>query len=233
MTEVRRHNPVLRARLAACLSGDRPAALPELLDGLSNMDFRTAGYLLSEELLPGLESSGLFWTLFCEVVPRSPKAYLGTFLKAAAAIYLKGRLDLTDNRLCLFSRQATPIDSRKILETFLPIVRTDSEVRLLLRLFCSDNAADRAAFLFKAGTTLCYYRLFQVLKTMDNSPDVLRRYCILLMRKGDRRSFNLAGILCRYFDIANLPGTFSLRLQPYQQSRLDESFDSFCKILNQ
>lgn len=233
MTEVRRHNPVLRSRISACLSQGAPEALADLLAGLSNMDFRTAGYLLSDELLPEMKDSPAFWKFFCAVVPRSPKAFLGTFLKGASGMYERGCLDLTDDGLEQFSLRATPIDCRKILETLLPVVKTGNEVERLLRLFCDEEAGSRASFLLKAGTTVCYYQLFRVLKTLDGDPDTLRRYCILLMRKGDRRSFNLAGMLCRYFDIAALPGTFSLRLQPYQQSRLDESYDSFCKILNQ
>lgn len=233
MTDVKRHNPVLRARMAACFGQDSPQELLALLSGLSNTDFRTSGYLLADDLLPSVPDSSVFWHFFCGVVPASPRAYLGTFLKGAVRLYGKGCLELSDARLDDFALRATPIDCRKVLEALLPVVRTDGEAVRLLRLFSEDKPEAHAAFLLKAGTPVCYYRLFHVLKMFDTEPEALRRYCILLMRRGDRLSFRLAGIVCRYFDIHDLPGTFSLRLPPYQQSRLDESFESFCKILNQ
>lgn len=233
MTDVRRHNPVLRARLSACLGQNSPEELLALLAGLSNTDFRTSGYLLAEELLPAVPGSAVFWTFFCGVVPADSRAYLGTFLKAAVRMYAAGRLELSEACLADFARRATPIDRRKVLEALLPVVRTDGEVFTLLALFCEDKPEAKAAFLLKAGTLVCYYRLFQVLKMLDAGSDTLRRYVLLLMRRGDRLSFNMAGAVCRYFDIHDQPGTFSLRLPPYQLSRLDDSFDSFSKILTQ
>ena len=45
------------------------------------------------------------------------------------------------------------------------------------------------------------------------------------------RSFNLACIVHHYFGLNDLPGTFSLRLENYELSRLDGNYEQFCKIL--
>ena len=85
--------------------------------------------------------------------------------------------------------------------------------------------------LLKASTTASYFLLFKQLKEMDAEPAYLRRIAVELIRKGDKCSFNFAAILQRYFDLGNLPGTFSLQMPPYELSRLDQSFDHFLKIL--
>ncbi len=237
MLNVRTHNPALRSRLAAfTVQGDAEGLLA-CLKGLSNMEFRTAGFLLAEELLPalaerGAEASPTFWNFFSVLVPAHPKAYLGTFLKAAAALHTKGSLCLDDARLETFAAgPATPVDRRKMLETLLPLVQTVEDVDRLLSLFAEDDVKTRAAWLIKAGTSAGYYRLFHLLKTIDEDRPFLCHCCVLLVRKGDRLSCNMASILHGYFGLDELPATFSFQLRPYQLGRLDDSFESFMKTL--
>ena len=54
----------------------------------------------------------------------------------------------------------------------------------------------------------------------------------MLMKKGDSRSFNLACILKQYFGLADISGQFSLRIQDYELSRLDQGYDYFVKMMN-
>jgi len=61
----------------------------------------------------------------------------------------------------------------------------------------------------------------------------LKKYYVLLVQKGDHRSFNMACIVRSYFDLTDLPGRFSLHLPPYKLNRLDLTPESFAKILNQ
>ncbi len=65
---------------------------------------------------------------------------------------------------------------------------------------------------------------------MDHQIQALREYSIILMRKGDHLSFNLAGIIQSYFGLNALPGTFSLRLETYELNRL-ETYEGFQKII--
>ena len=41
----------------------------------------------------------------------------------------------------------------------------------------------------------------------------------------------MAYIIQDYFGLERLPATFSLHLQPYQYSRLEQSYDEFCQLL--
>lgn len=224
---------MLKSRLRLALNADEGPALLALLSSLSNAERRTAGFLLGEELLPACSEDD-FWTLFRHVVPTSPKAHLGTFLKAAARRYQAGTLHFSNEALRAYAEtSASEVDKRKILETFLPLLDKAAEAAALLRLFAPESAATLRALLLKAGTPVCYFFLFRQLQANDEPPAVLRQCCLLLMKKGDRLSFNLASILQQYFGLKGLPGTFSLRLHPYELHRLDGSFETFRKVLLQ
>lgn len=229
MSNLRRHNPALQERLGSLLAAGDFAGLLSCLDGLNATDRRTAGYLLGEVLLPTLDAAA-YWDVFAVVVPHDPKAYLGTFLKAGCRLYEGGRLKFGHRAFLRFAAtDATVVDRRKTLEAFLPLLRTPEEAIALLDMFGVEPAT-RLPYLFRAGSRPCYFLLFQQLKALD---DVLftRKYCLLLMQRGDRLSFNLASLLKHYFALENIPGTFSLRLEPYEQGRLDTSYEAFDKVL--
>ncbi|MBR1732553.1 MAG: hypothetical protein IJ729_02275 [Alloprevotella sp.] len=227
---LKRHNPQLERRLQYFTAAGDAEGLLACLRSLSNTDFRTAGYLLAETLLPALAGAD-FWKFFLNLVPADPKAYLGTFLKAAVSLYRCGDLSLDAPQLETFAAKASTIDGRKILETLLPVVAAPHEVNRLLALYCEDRPQARIAFLLRTATAPCYYELFRNFRQLDHLPELLRRYCLQLMSRGDKLSFNLASITQAYFGLPGLPGTFSLRLEHYQLSRLDENFESFRKIL--
>jgi len=222
MTTLHRHNALLSQKLQAYIDQRNPQGLLNALNSLTATEFRTAGYLLSAELLPQL-SDETFWTFFLAIVPADSKAYLGTFLKAAVSLY---------NSQKSFAKIATAIDGHKTLDALLPVLRKPEEVERLLRVFSSYDAGTGAPYLHRAGTSQAYYVLFKLLKTADSQPSLLRRNAIALMKKGDKLSFNLASILCQYFDLRDIPGSFSLRLHPYELGRLDQGFEVFEKTLN-
>ena len=227
---LKRHNPLLESRLAAALQGG-PEALAALLQELRNADFRTAGYLLGEKLLPALDSAA-FWALFVAIVPQHPKAYLGTFLKASATLYRAGRLNLGDARFASFAAAASPVDCRKTLEALLPVARTADDCALLMRLF--GHGAGRlqnAQMLVAAGTPMAYYELLQELRRGDGSADDERAVCLALLRRGDSRSFRMARLVQAYFGLEELPATFSFHVENYQLSRLEGDYEQFLKML--
>lgn len=240
MINVKRHNPILKNRLAVFLQTGDAKGLADCLSHLSHQEFRTAGFLLSEELLllyfghsRTKKEDQDFWHFFTTVVPLFPKAYLGTFLKALAVLYEDEAVRLDDSRFLKYAREhAGLIDCRKILEMTLPRLKKPSEVEFLLSLFSNTLPSEFCtSFLLKSGTLPCYYVLFKLLKMQDATSELLRKYCVLLMRKGDHLSFNMACILRSYFDLSDLPGTFSLQLRPYQLGKLDESYEGFSAII--
>ena len=219
MTNVHRHNSRLSARLQPLVAEADSSALSCLLNQLSHSEFRTASYMLAEELLPAITNPSAFMTLFFDIVPQKPKAYLGTFLKAAAKLHAKALLNLKDERLHQFSAGCSDIDCRKILDSLLDEFAKDTEFRL--------NALQRAE------TDLCYFLLFQNLRQEEENKDLIRHHYIVLLKKDNKRAYNMASIMRNYFDLHDLPGQFSLKLQNYELSRLEVSYETFTKTLNQ
>lgn len=230
MTITHRHSQFLKQKLQVFLQTRNAVGLASALTMLSVADFRVAGTLLADDLLLQL-SSDEYWTFFLTVVPTNSKAYLGTFLKAARKLYAKQQLKLQEAPLKEFAEVATVIDKRKLLEALLPIVCRVDEAMLLIRIFSSWQIESAGSYLLNAHTPVTYYLLFQLLKMADSRPDILRHYVILLIRKGGNLSFNLASIICHYFDLQDVPGRFSLSLQPYELGRLDQGFQSFEAML--
>jgi len=230
VSPLRRYNPQLLAKLSAAAVADTAEPLAQLLVQLSVAEFRTAGFLLAESVLPALGSEK-FWKYFVALVPMNSKAYLGTFLKAAVRNYRVGLLPLSASALREFSKTATAIDKRKVLDALLPEVKKMNEVQLLLQTFQAETLAAAAPYLLKAHTPVCYCMLFRLLRTAETDPETLRRYALQLISYGDKISFNLASIIEQYFDLKGLPATFSLNLRPYELSRLDAAPETFIKIL--
>jgi hypothetical protein len=200
--------------------------LQDILANLKSMDFKTAGFLLAEEVLPTLEEQ-TFWKCFLAIVPTNAKAYLGTFLKAAIALHKQGRLTLTSEALEAYAQTGiTPIDCRKVLEALLPLARAHEEIAFLLHCFTSD-VQQRIALLLRINTLPAAYTLFREMKTQEEDLALLRSTCLALMKRGDARAFRLTSLCVSYFGLEDIPGTFSLTLQPYELSRLDQSYETF------
>lgn len=233
MINVHRHNPALHGRLSKLVEAGNVEGLKSALSHLTNNEFRTAGYMLGEEILKEVVSADAFLDFFFGIVPTNSKAYLGTFMKAAQHIYQQYGLELNDARWDQYAETATPIDRKKIVEALLPEMQNVEHAQRLLRLFTDDTVEAQMPFLLNAGTTVCYFILFKSLKKVEDNHAYITQQYIALVRREQKRSYNMASILRHYFGLDNLPGTFSLQLQPYQLSRLDESFETFSKILNQ
>ena len=225
------HNPVLEQRLRTFIVRRDAKGMLECLRGLSNADFRTSGYLLREHLLTELKGEE-FWDFFLTIVPADSRAYLGTFLKAAVILYEYDNITLDTSRLEDFAAKATEVDKRKFLQTFLPHIQRVGDAERILRLFTDGEPHSAIPYLVAVPTNVAGYLLFQTLRRIDHRPETLRNVCIALMKRGDTKAFALASILKAYFGLPELPGTFSLRLEPFQLSRLETSYDAFCKILH-
>lgn len=231
MAVLKRHNPAVEGRLKSLISAGDIVALRTYVMGLNNTEFRTAGYLLSDVILPTLDGA-TYWKVFSILVPTNSKAFLGTFLKAAVYQFKAGTLTLSRETLSNFAAVATNIDKRKTLEALLPVMWQAEEVHLLLDLFCGGNLKSCLAFLVNQDTVACYFELFRQMKQLEGQTEDLQHYTMLMMRKGTKRAFNMAAIVKAYFGLDTLPGTFSLHLEAYQLSRLDSSYEAFCHLLN-
>lgn len=215
----------LRIHLSAAVHGGSPETLLQTLKALRTADFRQSGNVLAD---PAFWQGIDFWTFATALVQADSRAYLGTMLKAAVRV---GQGTATD----AFAEACTTIiDRRKALDALLPLAETPEEVTDLLTRFRATSAdpdLQPEPLLLRCVTPAASFVLFQHLRAIEDSPDLLRRYGVALIRRGDRLAFNLASILQAYFDLAPLPGTFSLHLEPFEFSRLDTSYDTFHKII--
>ena len=212
------------------LSRDLPTLL-RTLQSLSHSEFREASRQLAETILPAHHEC--FWEVFSYIVPTNSRAYLGTFLKAATTIAKRqGEEFLLHPLLAQYAvKQANQIDRQKCLDALLPIATRTQSAEHLLQHLSSDNLDATAISLYRAGTPLAYYHLFKYLKTIEDDIPTLRRYALAMIKRGDSLSFNMARVIQDYFALDNLPATFSMRLQPYQLARLDQSFEGFLSIV--
>lgn len=144
-----------------------------------------------------------FWELLLEAVPQNSRAYLGSVLKRGAALLKAGTLILPDARLGRFCAQGSPIDRNKVVD-----------------------------FLLSHPSTATYYEFFGLMKYCTDDRPALYAYCQRLQREGTDMAADMASLLSLYFDL-QLPAAFARRFEPYQLSRLDTSYTSFCKILKQ
>lgn len=230
---------VLKDQLAVFIRAGKAEALRDYLLALRNADFRLAGAVLTEKTLWEVarteQADTDFWTFAAVLVTANSRAFLGTMLKAAVT------LGLTTPSAAFAQACTTDIDCRKVLEALLPLATSPEDINaLMLQFRTEENRGNKPGnpvtltetLLFKIGTPPAYFVLFNLLKQHEDDAAYLRRFGVELIRKGDKRSFNLACIIKEYFALAELPGTFSLSLKPYELSRLDTSYTTFLTILN-
>lgn len=229
MTQTKKYNPTLKARLTALCSAGKAAELRQLYAELTVLDRRTADYQLGEEVLAQLDGP-VFSRLFLDVVPCNAKAFLGTFLKAGVRLYRKQTPFSVAELAEAFSAGASAIDRQKYLSAFLPVIKEPDEVNRTLSAFQMNDPHTCAPLLLKAATPVCYYHLFCLLQRADHAD--IRPFALQLIKQNTPEALRLAGIIGQYFGLGDLPGTFSLHLPDYELSRLDKGYDKFLQIFN-
>lgn len=234
MTNQHHYNPVISNKLNGYVRAKNWTEILNYLSNLSHSQFRTACNILSEEVLTALDTS-TYWECFGAVVKTNTKAFLQTFLKAGVNNYCKNRLTICDAHLEAFGKWVcegkTIVDERKVLQAFLPILKTTEEIEFLFKTFQIEDVQKKISYLIQSDSAISYYVLFQCFRKMDHEPMLLSEYCNQLIEKGTNRSFNLVSIMKCYFDLPCVRGQFSLQLNAYELSRLDSSFEDFEKIL--
>lgn len=234
MATDRHYNITIHTQLARFAGRGMWTEMTEYLGRLSNADYRTAGYIVGERILPGLEVQA-FWELFACLSLFDAKAFLVTVCKSAAhrivaeEITLQG--DALERLFTEWNKGGHDIDKQKFIRTILPsLAQPDDVVSLFERLAITDSEA-RLDYLLCVDSLPCAFVFFNTLKSMEQNPARLRHYCLLLMKKGTNMSYNLASIVKNYFDLTGVPGTFSLAIAPHEQNYLERSFDTFSKVM--
>ncbi|MBP3773986.1 MAG: hypothetical protein ILA34_01395 [Bacteroidaceae bacterium] len=235
MHTTHQYNSSLARRMQPFIEKNDWQGLVQCLDRMTHSEFRTAGLMLSQNILPALDEER-FWACFQVLYGTSPKAWLVTLLKSAVDMYADGRLQfggaVFDGMCALIVDEERKIDEHKLLQMLLPVLKTPQEVVQLLAQLHLDDSQRAILYLLEQDTLPCSYVLFQQLRRLDHEPERLSLYCAKLLQKGSGRAFNLVSIVKNYFDLPQVRGTFSLKIPPYELSRLETSYDEFLRIMN-
>ena len=126
----------------------------------------------------------------------------------------------------------TDIDRSKFISYMLGVFAEEvDELEFLLGSLHVDHPRERMHYLLRGEGLGCYYLLFKAMRQTEHDRDLLTGCCRFLMRKGDALSFNLASVAKVYFDLPQVKGSFSLKLDPYQLGRLEMSYASFRRVM--
>lgn len=229
----RHYHPIVFRRLQDLLSQHNWGGAVDYLDQLSHAQFRTAGYMLAERLLPQL-SQDEFWTLTRILVAHNSKAYLVTTMKCAATLMAQDKLHVTHPGCQDFLADIShsEIDRQKALLQILPHIGEPELMEDVLTRTGASAPPERLSILLRAEPTMpVAYMLFRTLMYLENDRHLLIRTTYYLMKRGDGFSFNLASIIKHYFGLDEVKGTFSLQFQDYELSRISQSYPAFVQVM--
>lgn len=234
MITEKHHSPLIHKKLRSIFEANDLSVLPDYFNTLSNSNFRMAGYVLGEWILPEV-SEDCYWSAFYVLLRYNSKAFLVTMLKAAVLRLQSGCFSLSHPGFIVVSNYLNTnclyIDKQKLMINLVPVLKDVEEIDYLFKRLKVDDPRIKLDFLLRGINIPCYFLLFQTLKQLEHDKELLARCCYFLMKKGDTLSFNLASIMKLYFDLYSVKGTFSLRMNPYELGRIDFSYEAFSKLI--
>lgn len=205
---------------------DNPEGLLKFLESLSNSRFRIASRELADSYLPSL-SDEQYIEHFRVLFSASPKAYLGTLLKAS-----KGRNLLENEKFKSFVPKMSQVDKTKIAKKLLSTASTPEEVEKILKGLSCDDLKFSLPLLLDLPTMPCGFVLVKILRYHEGEKRLLTKTAALLMNKGDKISFNIAALMKTAFQLNDLKGVFSLMLAPWELSKIETDYVFFCQKMS-
>lgn len=217
-----------------------PEALLVYIESLSNSQFRHVSKLLGEQILKDVSVDD-FWKIFKTLFFHDRKAYLGTLIKAlvqrmqAISPLLEGKAlessGIWNSDFAELCRALNETDRKKLLVTLLPLLSSPIDVERFLLQCGLQEYVDWIPYLLQVQSMPCAYLLLKALRYVESDRALLIRTCHFLMKRGDSQSFNLASLLRLSFGLEEVRGTFSLSLEPYQLSRVEQNYDAFIQVM--
>ena len=179
--------------------------LIRLLDSFSRSGQRTAGYILGERLLSDCPAP-IYWKMTEALVKYDSRAYLITLMKTLLVRWEQGTASPLDKPFARLAASFNEVERQKVAE-----------------------GREQMVYLVRIDTLPCLFLLLRSLRYIEHDRSEVLRVASTLMKRGTGQSFNLASIIKVAFGLDELKGTFSLRLQPYQVARLEQSYEAFLK----
>lgn len=212
---------------APLLAGDADALVRQL-STLSRSLQRTAGYMLGERLLADCPAP-VFWQMTEALVRHDSRAYLITLMKTFLTRLAKGTASLSDEAFLRLAASFNDVEKQKVLLLLMPAVSKPEDIEQLFRAMGIAQGHEQIAYLVRTDTPPCLFLLLRGLRHIEHDRRHVLQVARLLMKRGTGSSFNLASIIKVAFGLDELSGTFSLRLQPYEIARLENSYVAFCR----
>lgn len=202
--------------------------LVRLLSSFSRSEQRTAGYMLGERLLLDCPSE-LYWQMTEALVRYDSKAYLITLMKTFLLRLGRGTSSLSDVPFGRLAAGFNEVERQKVALLLLPELEQPKQVEHLFQLLGLAKGREQLVYLIRVDTLPCLFLLLRSLRYIEHDRAEVLKVARQLMKRGSGSSFNLASIVKVAFGLDELSGTFSLRLQPYQIARLEQSYEAFCQ----
>lgn len=204
----------------------------QYLSHLSNSNFKSAKFILESDVLL-LAPLSVYWEASCRLVAYRPKAFLNSIAKVAKNRSIRGnwKFDFTAMaRIAALLEGDNALTARnRFIRYMLPLADCGEDIDQLFSIF-NVPASARIAFLREVPDPVHFFVLFNTLRKSDSRQQAVET-CRSLMKQGDDLSYNMASLLKGYFDLYEVKGVFSLRLQPYEFGYLESSFPTFEKTI--
>lgn len=228
----KRYNPAVSARMKVFSETKQWELLPEYLDSLSHAHFYTASFVLGDSLLPKMDAEE-FWMVTTLLYKYSARAFLRLCMKVAAR--RQADLERPEAEAMWKMIAESPVESEKTLLTLLAEIKDNvSLVEHLLNVMLGDNPRDRIALLLRVNTPAAAYLLLLAMRRVEEDRTLLLRTTYFLIKRGDALSFNMASLFKVFFGLDEVRGTFSLKLEPFELSRLESSYEAFkARVVNE
>lgn len=224
----RHYSRTIEQKLLPPLQTEDAEELVRLLDSFSRSEQRTAGYMLGERLLLECRAE-VYWKMTEALVRYDSRAYLITLMKTFLVRLKQGTASLSDESFARLAASFNNIERQKVALLILPELDQPRLVELLFRLMGINMGREQMVYLVRVDTLPCLFLLLRSLRYIEHDRGEVLQVAYQLMKRGTGSSFNLASIIKVAFGLDELTGTFSLRLQPYQIARLEQSYEAFCQ----
>ena len=206
--------------------------LGRMLRSLSNMEFRRMERVMREEVLTELDNEAFWETLLHIIIYKRAGFISGA--TAVGHLATDGTLNFEAEGVKLLYEHLKETDEGSIVKLcnmMLPALQTEAQVMGLWSAFHVENEVTRLTMLLKVDSPLSYYLIFKTLKLIEDKV-VARKCCMNLIKRQDDRAFNAVCIIKAYFGLDDLPGRFSMKIEPYELSHIDRNYDTFCHVLD-
>lgn len=224
----RHYSKTIEQHLLQPLKDADSEGLVRLLSSFSRSEQRTAGYMLGERLLLDCPAE-LYWQMTEALVCYDSKAYLITLMKTFLLRLRQGTASLSDVPFGRLAAGFNEVERQKVALLLLPELEQPKQVEQLFQLLGLAKGREQLVYLVRVDTLPCLFLLLRSLRYVEHDRAEVLKVARQLMKRGSGSSFNLASIVKVAFGLDELSGTFSLRLQPYQIARLEQSYEAFCQ----